>query len=71
MIFPWGGEATASLVLPSLQPLPVRLERRPFQLEEPVPLCIDRNGVGRQRHVWDKDEVCVFCDRKRIRRRRQ
>jgi hypothetical protein len=70
MIFPWGGEATASLVLPSLQQLRPELEPRPPLAGDPIPVCIDHAGVGRPRHSWDKDRQCVFCDRKRIRRRR-
>lgn len=76
MIFPFGGEGTASLVLPSQRWAARRsaeadIAPSPFAradgiLAPPVPVCIDRSGVGRESHAWDKDSRCVFCDRRRI-----
>jgi hypothetical protein len=71
VIFPWGGGA-ASMVLPSQR---ARLRAFaeadaapliPHEPDPPIPACIDRAGVGRERHAWDKDRRCVFCDRRRI-----
>jgi hypothetical protein len=69
VIFPFGGENTPDLVLPSqrLFGLPPERLRPPAPGVLPVtPVCIDRSGVGRDRHAWDKDSRCVFCDRRRI-----
>lgn len=27
--------------------------------------CVSRSGVGRGAHEWDKDDRCVFCDRRK------
>jgi hypothetical protein len=73
MIFPFGGEATASMVLPSQRPFSVAIPPHHYQNPPaclpPIPICIDPVGVGRDRHDWDKDGVCVFCDRRRISRK--
>ena len=45
------------------------LERRPRpQIIEtgtwvPPKRCRSRSGVYREKHAWDKDGVCVFCDK--------
>lgn len=27
--------------------------------------CVSRSGVGRYRHAYDSDGVCVFCDQRK------
>jgi hypothetical protein len=73
VIFPFGGERTPDLVLPSQRVPRLRTFAdadgiRPFEASylPDVPVCFDRAGVGRDRHGWDKDGRCVFCERRRI-----
>lgn len=66
MIFPYGGSRTPD-VLKLMERegewrLPPPIGR--FHIEEPAAVCVSRAGVERDRHSFDKDRRCIFCDRK-------